>query len=91
LCTHPDNKERDPDRAVALAKRAAELTEYNKAEILDTLATAYAAAGQFDKAEATSRAALRLALDEQNDELVTRLRQQLQLYSQKELSPELHQ
>jgi tetratricopeptide (TPR) repeat protein len=88
LCTHPDKKHRDPGRAIALAKRAAELTEYNKAEILDTLATACAAAGQFDKAVAIGRSALRLALDEQNDELVTRLRQQLQLYTQKKLSPE---
>ncbi|UCF42637.1 MAG: tetratricopeptide repeat protein [Planctomycetota bacterium] len=91
LCTHPDKKHRDPGRAIALAKRAAELTEYNKAEILDTLATGYAEAGQFDKAMGISRSALKLALDEQNDELVTRLRQQLQLYSQNKLSPEPHQ
>ncbi len=86
LCTHPDKKHRNPGRAIALAKRAAELTEYNNAEILDTLATGYAAAGQSDKAVAISRSALKLALDEQNDELVTRLRQQLQLYNQEKLS-----
>jgi tetratricopeptide (TPR) repeat protein len=88
LCTHPDKKHRKPDQAIALAKRAAELTEHKNAAILDTLATGYAAAGQFDKAVATNRSAIKLALDEQNDELVTRLQQQLQLYSQKKLSPE---
>jgi len=88
LCTHPDKKHRDPGQAIDLARRAAELTEYNKAEILDTLATGYAAAGQFDKAVAISRSALKLALDEQNDELVTRLRQQLELYGQEKLHAE---
>lgn len=91
LCTHPDKKQGDSDQAIALAKRAAELTQYNKAEILDTLATAYAEAGQFDKAAEISRSALKLALDGQNYELVTRLRQQLQLYNQKELNSETHQ
>ena len=55
---------------------------------MDTLATGYAAAGQFDKAVAISRSALKLALDEQNDELVTRLRQQLELYGQEKLHAE---
>jgi len=88
LCTHPDKKYRDPGRAIALARRAAELTEYNNAEILDTLATACAEAGQFDKAVEIAQSALKLALDNQNGELVTRLRQQLELYNQKKLSAE---
>ncbi len=88
LCTHPDNKHRNPNQAIAIAGRAAELTEYKKAEILDTLATAHAAAGQFDKAIETAQTALKLALDNQNGELVVRLRQQLQLYGQNKLSAE---
>jgi tetratricopeptide (TPR) repeat protein len=50
----------DPNTAVQLALRACEKTQYKKPEILDTLAVAYAAAGNFHKAVETSEKALEL-------------------------------
>jgi tetratricopeptide (TPR) repeat protein len=48
--TCPDERFRDGKKAVALATRACELTEWKDAEILDTLAAAYAELGDFEKA-----------------------------------------
>ena len=61
LATHPDPDIRDPDRAVELAERAATLDEGRNPLTLDTLAAAYAAAGQFDRAVATANKALERA------------------------------
>jgi tetratricopeptide (TPR) repeat protein len=47
-----------PDEAVRLAERANELTENPDANMLDTLAAAYAAAGRFEQAVAAAQAAL---------------------------------
>ena len=41
---------RDGKQAVAHATRACELTDWKKPQCLDTLAAAYAAAGDFDRA-----------------------------------------
>jgi len=49
LASSKDPQVRDVDAAVALAERVAELVGYRDAGVLDTLAAAYAAAGQFDK------------------------------------------
>lgn len=51
LSLHPDAKKRDYGRAVELAERAARLTGYKDAGVLETLANSYKAAGQLDKAE----------------------------------------
>ncbi len=82
LCTHPEREKRDGHRAVTLAKRAAELTEYKKAEVLDTLAASYAQTGQFEQAERVASLALELAVKEQNEDLASRVREQLKLYKQ---------
>ena len=82
LATHPDPKTRNTDEAIELAERAAGLTEYQDASILNTLATAYAAAGRFDQAMTTAQAALTLASAAQNEELVNHIRKQLELYKQ---------
>lgn len=50
LCTSPDESLRDGARAVQLATRAAEQTEYKKAYILSTLAAACAEQGDFEAA-----------------------------------------
>jgi tetratricopeptide (TPR) repeat protein len=73
---------RDTAEAVKLAERAAELTKFKKATILSTLAAAYAASGQFDKAAATAQLALDLARTAQNDELTDQILRQLQSYKQ---------
>lgn len=68
--------------AIALAGRAAELTRHENPVILNTLARAYAAAGQPDKAEKIAQQALKLASASQNQELVDYIRRQLGHYSQ---------
>ena len=50
LATAPDDKVRDGKRAVELAKTACELTEHKNGGYLDTLAAAYAEAGDFKNA-----------------------------------------
>jgi tetratricopeptide (TPR) repeat protein len=50
LATSPDEKLRDGKRAVEMATKASELTEYNQSFILSTLAAAYAETGDFDNA-----------------------------------------
>ena len=51
---------RDPAAAVALASRAAELTQRRDGGVLDILAAAYAAAGDFPRAIAAAESALSL-------------------------------
>jgi len=80
LATHSDAAVRDEGEAVRLAQRAAELTEHQAPEILDTLAAAYAAVGQFDQAVATAQQAIALAADQV--ELADPIRQRLKLYEQ---------
>lgn len=50
LSTAPDDKVRNGKRAVEAAKKACELTDHKNGGFLDTLAAAYAEAGEFDKA-----------------------------------------
>ena len=52
---------RNPDEALQLASRAAELTHRQDAQVLDVLAAAYAAGGRFAEATQTAEAALALA------------------------------
>ena len=82
LATHPDPKLRDANQAIEFAERAAELTRYQNAAVLDTLAAAYAAAGQFDRAVTTAQTALELASAAQNEQLANHIRKQLELYKQ---------
>jgi tetratricopeptide (TPR) repeat protein len=50
LATAPKKEMRDGKKAVELARKACELTEWGDAQYLDTLAAAYARANQFDEA-----------------------------------------
>jgi hypothetical protein len=62
LATCPDDRVRSAARAVQLAERASRMTGDGESEVLDTLAAAYAEAGDFDRAVATAdRAAARAA------------------------------
>jgi tetratricopeptide (TPR) repeat protein len=83
LAKHPQSEKRDAAEAVGFARQAAELTQYRNAAVLDTLAAAYAAAGQFDKAVAAEQAALDLASDSNDEELAAQIAKQLELYKQK--------
>jgi len=51
LATHPDQKLRDTSQAVAFAEHTAELTKYKNPTVLNTLMTAYAAAGKKELAD----------------------------------------
>ena len=58
LATSPDDGVRDGRRAVELATKACELTDYREAYILSTLAAAYAESGDFETARKWSQAAV---------------------------------
>jgi len=61
LATEAEPSAGDADEAVRLAEKACEATGYGEASYVDTLATAYAAAGDFPKAAETARTAHGLA------------------------------
>ncbi len=80
LATSDNAAVRDPAAAVGLAERAATLTRAENAGVLDTLAVAYAAAGQLERAIATAESAERLARQSGQADLAARVRQRLDLY-----------
>jgi tetratricopeptide (TPR) repeat protein len=69
LSTSPDDKLRDGKRALELALKACEVTEYKKAHILSTLAAAYAELGDFQTAIKWSQKAVELGSDEEQEAL----------------------
>ena len=81
LATDPNATPGDVRQAVGLAERAAQLTGRQDARVLDGLAVAYAAAGRFDQAAATARAALALLPPSQR-ELASSIQQRLDLYTE---------
>jgi tetratricopeptide (TPR) repeat protein len=82
LATHPDPKRRDAAEAIELARRAAKLTQYKDPTILDTLAAAYAAAGQFKEAIVFGQLALKGASAAENKQLADDIQKRLQAYEQ---------
>ena len=75
-----DEKLRNPVRAVELAERACELTDYNQPAMLDTLGVAYAAAGRFAEAVEIAEKAKELAVASGRKELVSDIEKHLELY-----------
>jgi tetratricopeptide (TPR) repeat protein len=65
LATSRDPETRHGTRAIEHATRACELTNWQEALYLDTLAAAYAEAGQFDEAVRWAEKAVELAADEE--------------------------
>jgi tetratricopeptide (TPR) repeat protein len=63
----------NPSRAVRLAQRACGLTSYKEPYFLDTLAAAYAATGDFNKAVETAEKALELCQPSFKEEFENRL------------------
>ncbi|MDP6380335.1 MAG: sulfatase-like hydrolase/transferase [Phycisphaerae bacterium] len=76
----PKEKFHDPRDAIRLARRACELTDNKRLDILDTLAVAYAAAGRFGEAVSTAEAALVLARDAGDDKFVDEIQGHLNLF-----------
>jgi tetratricopeptide (TPR) repeat protein len=58
LATSPDDSLRDGKRAIDLATKACEKTEWKEAHIISTLAAGYAETGDFEKAREYSRKAV---------------------------------
>ena len=80
LAAHPDVAVRDGKQAVRWAEKAAELTKHQDPAVLDTLAAAYAQAGQFRRAVAVAVKALDLAKRGRNRPLEEGLNKSLARY-----------
>ncbi|MFZ5831219.1 MAG: tetratricopeptide repeat protein [Planctomycetota bacterium] len=85
LATSPYDELRDGKRAVALATKACEETDFKEAHILSTLGAAYAEAGDFDKAIEWVTKGLELA----NEEEARSLKKELASYQEKKPFREL--
>ena len=72
---------RDPIRAVTLAKRACELTNWQQPELMDTLIAAHIAAGQNENARNIAERALITAEKLDRTDLVESLKQRLERLS----------
>lgn len=83
LATGPVAKLRNGKSAVELAKKACELTNWQNASYIDTLAAAYAEAGEFVEAAKYQREALRDTAYLQNNPEAKGLRDRLELYEAK--------
>jgi Flp pilus assembly protein TadD len=70
----------NPDKAVRLAQRVCELTNYKEPDLLDTLAVTYAAAGDFSKAVETAERALELCQSPEQSTLKQEIESRLVLY-----------
>ena len=64
LATCPDEKYRSGKEAVDQADKAVELTNNKQGEFIDTLASAYAEAGDFDKAAENQQKAIDMESDD---------------------------
>jgi len=80
IATAPNLELRVPAEAVRLAERAVRLTDGRNATALDTLAAAYAAAGQSELAIGTAERALKTALESGERELAAEIRTRLEGY-----------
>lgn len=80
LATDPDEKHRDGERAISLARRACHGPEPANALFLDTLAAAYAEAGQFTLAVQFSQRAIEQAQIANAHERLAALEGRKQLY-----------
>jgi len=83
LATYEDNKYRNGEEAVKLAEKLCRITQYEQPLALDALAAAYAESGRFDDAVLTAKKALKLALDQELEELSLGLKKRLQLYEKR--------
>ncbi len=80
LATIEDEKLRNPAKAVQLAERACELTDYKQPEVLDTLGVAYAAVGRFTDARKTAKQAIETARKAKQEKLAEDIQSRLELY-----------
>ena len=83
LATHSASSVRNGDRAVRLAVRAAQLTEYKNPLVLDTLAACYAEQGEFERAVENATKAHRLYSASKTGDLADRVLKRLELYKRR--------
>jgi tetratricopeptide (TPR) repeat protein len=79
LATCPDDQQRDSQQAVAAASQACKLANWKQPIYLDTLAAAYAAAGDFQSAYSWQAKAIKLLPGDQ--EFQREARERLELYA----------
>ncbi|MEO8269010.1 MAG: hypothetical protein ABI557_04775, partial [Aureliella sp.] len=79
MSTSPKDELRDGKRALELALKACEATDYEAPHILSTLAAAYAETGDFDNARKWASKAVELG-DEQKHEQTEQLEKELESY-----------
>lgn len=84
LATSPDAAQRDGPRAVELATKACAATKHRNHVLLDTLAAAHAAAGDFLKAETLEQEAMRVADDVGHKDVVAVYRGRMDLYENRQ-------
>lgn len=80
LATCPNAAHRKPEEALKLAQEAAAATQNNDYMILDTLAAAYAAVGQFDEARKWVAEAIRVAESAKQPKAVAEYQARQKLY-----------
>jgi len=80
LATSPDAELRDGKRAIELAEKACEETQWKAAHIISTLAAGYAETGNFEKAREYSRKAVEVSGDV--PEMKEQLAEELESYEQ---------
>jgi tetratricopeptide (TPR) repeat protein len=84
LATSTDDKLRDGERSIELAKKAARVTEFKQPHILSTLAAAYAETGDFENAMTWSKKAVELAeKSEDSKDIQKQLKEELASYEAK--------
>lgn len=84
LATTPMDKLRDGKRAVELATKACELTDYKQAHIISTLAAAYAETGNFKEAVKWSKKSVELSKDGDDKEIQEALAKELECFKKGE-------
>jgi serine/threonine-protein kinase len=82
--THPSATLRNGAEAVRLAEDLCQKTEFQQPSYLDTLAVAYAEAGQFEKAAETAQRAIALATQAGDHRAVAEMQLRLELFEQKQ-------
>ncbi|GJM27094.1 MAG: hypothetical protein DHS20C16_35090 [Phycisphaerae bacterium] len=80
--TSPDSAVRNPVEARTLATQAAERTDFRQPEVLDTLAAAYAANGEYVDAVMTIRKAIELVSASPRGGIGLAMKKRLELYEQ---------
>lgn len=81
LATSPEDAIRDGARAIELAKKACESTEWKEAHIISTLAAGYAETGDFETAKKYSKQAVEVGSE--TEEVKDQLEKELQSYEAK--------